>query len=118
MTDKEFDLFLEETIDTPPPSELTDEFTPWRSAMNRILWGTVWTTITLNFWYLDVILTATGHIMQLLRYRTLRNENRWFRLGYSLCWLRCIWWILNFAVHCTIYSGTPEIERILSVCTY
>ena len=118
MTDKEFDLFLVETIDTPPPAELTDEFTPWRSAMNRILWGTVWTTITLNFWYLDVILTATGHIMQLLGYRTLRNENRWFRLGYSLCWLRCIWWILNFAVHCTIYSGTAEIERILSVCTY
>ena len=118
MTDKEFDLFLEETIDTPPPTELTDEFTPWRSAMNRILWGTVWTTITLNFWYLDVILTATGHIMQLLGFRALRRENRWFRLGYGLCWLRCIWWILNFAVHCTIYSGTPEIERILSVCTY
>ena len=118
MTDKEFDRFLEDTIDAPPPVDLADEFTPWRSAINRILWGTVWTTITLNFWYLDVILTATGHIMQLLGFRAMRRENRWFRFGYGLCWLRCIWWILNFGINCTIYSGEPEIERILSVAAY
>lgn len=118
MTDKEFDRFLEDTIDAPPPVDMADEFTPWRSAMNRILWGTVWTTITLNFWYLDVILTATGHIMQLLGFRAMRRENRWFRFGYGLCWLRCIWWILNFGINCTIYSGEPEIERILSVAAY
>ena len=118
MTDKEFDRFLEDTIDAPPPVDLADEFTPWRSAMNRILWGTVWTTITLNFWYLDVILTATGHIMQLLGFRAMRRENRWFRFGYGLCWLRCIWWILNFGINCTIYSGEPEIERILSVAAF
>ena len=118
MTDKEFDRFLEDTIEAPPPAELSDEFTPWRSAMNRILWGTVWTTITLNFWYLDVILTATGHIMQLLGFRALRTENKWFRLGYGLCWSRVIWWILNFALHCTIYSGIPEMERVLSAGAY
>ena len=118
MTDKEFDRFLEDTIDAPPPVDLADEFTPWRSSMNRILWGTVWTTITLNFWYLDVILTATGHIMQLLGFRAMRRENRWFRFGYGLCWLRCIWWILNFGINCTIYSGEPEIERILSAAAY
>ena len=115
MTDKEFDLFLEDTIDAPPPAELADEFTPWRRAMNRILWGTVWTTITLNFWYLDVILTAAGHIMQLLGFRALRTENKWFRLGYGLCWTRVVWWILNFGVNCTIYSGTPEVKGILSI---
>ena len=118
MTDKEFDRFLEDTIDAPPPVDLADEFTPWRSAMNRILWGTVWTTITLNFWYLDVILTATGHIMQLLGFRAMRRENRWFRLGYGLCWLRCIWWILNFGINCTIYSGVPGMERLLTLGAY
>ena len=118
MTDKEFDLFLEESMDAPPPAELSDEFTPWRGAMNRIFWGTVWTTITLNFLYLDVILTAVGHIMQLLGYRALRKENKWFRLGYGLSWLRLSWWILNFAVHCTIYSGVSVVEQILSVVNY
>ena len=118
MTDKEFDLYLEETMDCPPPAELSGEFTPWRSAMNRILWGTVWTTITLNFLCLDVILTAVGHIMQMLGFRALRRENRWFRLGYGLSWLRIIWWIINFAVNSTVYSGAPEIKQILSVAAY
>ena len=118
MTDKEFDLFLEDAIDIPPPAELSDDFTPWRGAMNRILWGTVWTTITLNFLYLDVILTAVGHIMQLLGFRALRKENPWFRFGYGLSCLRLSWWLLNFAVHCTIYSGYSGIEQILSVVTY
>ena len=118
MTDKEFDRFLEDAIDAPPPADLADDFTPWRGAMNRILWGTVWTTITLNFLYLDVILPAVGHIMQLLGYRTLRRENRWFRLGYGLCCLRLGFWILNFAVHSTIYSGAPEMERLLSIGAY
>ena len=118
MTDKEFDLFLEEAMDAPPPAELSDEFTPWRGAMNRIIWGTVWTTITLNFLYLDVILTAVGHVMQLLGFRALRRENQWFRFGYGLCLIRVAGWILNFAVHCTIYSGAPVMERMLSVAAY
>ena len=118
MTDKEFDLFLEDAMDAPPPAELSDEFTPWRGAMNRILWGTVWTTITLNFLYLDVILAAVGHVMQLLGFRALRQENNWFRLGYGLSCLRLSWWILNFAIHCTIYSGVSEVEGILSVVNY
>ena len=118
LSEREFDLYLEDMMDNPPPADLSDEFKPWRSAMNRILWGTVWTTITLNFWYMDVILTAVGHIMQLLGYRALRRENRWFRLGYGLCWIRVIWWTLNFAVHCTIYSGASGMERILSLGTY
>lgn len=60
MTDKEFDRYLVDLTDAPPSAELTDDFTPWRAAMNRILWGTVWTTLTLQFWYLDVILPAVG----------------------------------------------------------
>ena len=75
MTDKEFDRFLEDAIDAPPPAYLADDFTPWRTAMNRILWGTVWTTITFNFLYLDVILPAVGHIMQLLGYHLVAHVN-------------------------------------------
>ena len=118
LSDQEFDLYLEDMMDAPPPAELSDEITPWRSAMNRILWGTVWTTITLNFLYLDVILTAVGHVMQLLGFRALRRENRWFRLGYGLCLFRIIGWIINFAVNSTVYSGAPEIKQILSVAAY
>ena len=115
MTDKEFDLYLEETMDCPPPAELNDEFTPWRRAMSRILWGTGWTTLTFNFLYLDTILPAVGWMMQLLGYRALRKENRWFRLGYVLSWVRLLWWLGVFAVRATIYANEPMVERILTI---
>ena len=114
MTDKEFDLYLEELADSPPTADLAEEFTPWRAAMNRILWGTVWTTLTFQFWYLDVILPSVGWIMLLLGYRTLRTENRWFRLGYGICWLRLIWWLMYFGIRATIYAGEPGVEGFLT----
>ena len=65
MTDNEFDLYLQDLADAPPPGELGSEFTPWRSAMNRILWGTVWTTLVFRLLYLDTILPSIGHGMLL-----------------------------------------------------
>ena len=90
LSEQEFDLYLEEIIDSPPPADLSDDFKPWRIAMNRILWGTALTT--LNFWNLDVIMPAIGIILMLLGYRALRNENGWFKCGYVISWIRVIWW--------------------------
>ena len=87
---QELFLYLEEIIDSPPPADLSDDFKPWRIAMNRILWGTALTT--LNFWNLDVIMPAIGIILMLLGYRALRNENGWFKCGYVISWIRVIWW--------------------------
>ena len=118
MTDKEFDLFLEETIDAPPPTELSGEFTPWSRAMSRIVWGTGLTTLTLNFWNLDVILCAIGWMMLLLGYRALRRENRWFRLGYGISWLRLVWFVVGFFLNGTIYAGEPVVRELLNGTAY
>ena len=75
LSEQQFDLYLEDMMDNPPPADLSNEFTPWRSAMNRVLWGTSLTTLTLNFLNLDTILPAIGIIMMVLGYRTLRHEN-------------------------------------------
>jgi hypothetical protein len=81
LSEQEFDVYLEEIIEVPPPANLSNEFKPWRKAMNRILWGTGLTTLTLNFWNLDVIMPAIGLILLILGYRALKNENKWFKCG-------------------------------------
>ena len=118
MTDKEFDLFLEEAIDAPPPADLSGEFTPWSRAMGRIIWGTGLTTLTLNFWNLDVILCAIGWMMLLLGYRALRRENRWFRLCYGISWLRLVWFVVGFFLNGTIYAGVPVVKALLNGTAY
>ena len=118
LGEQEFDLLLEDILDSPPPAELEYTFKPWRMSMNRVLWGTGLTTITLNFWNLDVILPAIGVILLLLGYRALRQENRWFRMGYQIGMLRIIWWLLAFSVNLTVYSGESDVVAFFTVGTY
>ena len=84
MTDDlRFDeLLREDAAALPPPAD--GEITPWRTAMDRILWGMGLTTITLNFLWLDVILPAIGAVLLVLGFRTLRRENAPLRWCYHL----------------------------------
>lgn len=84
MTDDlRFDeLLREDAAALPPPAD--GEITPWRTAMDRILWGMGLTTITLNFLWLDVLLPAIGAVLLVLGFRTLRRENRPLRWCYIL----------------------------------
>ena len=53
MTDRELEAMLEETFDQLPPQDyVVEEITPWKKAMNRVLWGLGLCTLTLNFWNL------------------------------------------------------------------
>lgn len=118
LDEQEFDLLLEDIIDRPPPADLADDFKPWRKAMNRVLWGTGLTTLTLNFWNLDAIMPAIGLILLILGYRALRNENKWFKTANVISWIRIIWWLIAFAINVTVYSEEPDVSTFLAVGTY
>ena len=110
MTDREFDLLLEEQLtDLPPNDDLVAEITPWRRAANRILLGTALCSITLNFLLLNYILPAIGLGLILLGFRSLRRENRWFRAGYAVAAARMIQCIFNLILSATIW-GEPYRE--------
>lgn len=118
LSEQEFDLYLEEIMDSPPPEELSDEFTPWRRAMYRILWGTGMTTLTLNFLNLDTILPAIGILMMVLGYRTLRNENKWFKAAYIITILRVQWFCISVFFNSTILKESAIISDILMFGNY
>jgi len=41
LNEDAFDDILLDLADTPPPPEIRDALTPWRTAMSRIVWGIV-----------------------------------------------------------------------------
>ena len=84
MSPNEFDRSLMEDLSQlpPAPGEVWD-YTPWRSAMTKILWGMGLITFRFHFFYLEYLLPLLGAVLLYLGYRTLRRENRWFRL----CWV-------------------------------
>lgn len=84
MDDREFDRIIEEELTTLSlPDRETEEITPWRRSMERIVSGLVMTTCTLNFLSLDYLLPAVGVVLLWLGFRTLRKENRYF----TVCWI-------------------------------
>lgn len=84
MTDADFEAMLAQSVPDMPPEEIVAEVTPWRRAMNRILFGMALCTITLNFLCLNYILPAIGTVLLLLGFRALRQENPWLR-GCFVC---------------------------------
>lgn len=118
LDDREFDLYLEAFTDSPPPAELFTDFNPWQTAMDRILWGVGMTTLTLNFLNLNVIFPTIGLLLMFLGFRALRRENKWFRLGYFLSWIRILWCIAMLALNSTIYAGESDVRAFLTAGTY
>ena len=84
MSPNEFDRSLMEDLSKLPPAPgEVGNYTPWRSAMTKILWGMGLTTFRFEFFYLQYLLPLLGAALLYLGYRSLRRENRWFRL----CWV-------------------------------
>lgn len=111
---QDFDHLLQTLVDDPIPTEIS----PWKKAMDRVLWGVGLTTMTLNFWNLDTILPGLGLIMALLGFRSLRKDNPWFSLGYVLSVIRVIWFVLCLFLQSTVYAGEQPIRDILQIGSY
>ncbi len=113
MSPNEFDRSLMEDMSQLPPAPgEVESYTPWRAAMTKILWGMGLTTFRFEFFYLQYILPLLGAALLYLGYRTLRRENRWFRL----CWVLSG---VLLAVHMAtdILTATPVMGWIIQNST-
>ena len=94
MSPNEFDRRIAEDLSQLPPAPgEVESYTPWRAAMTKILWGMGLTTFRFEFFYLQYLLPLLGSALLYLGYRSLRRENRWFRLGLVLGMTSMVLWI-------------------------
>lgn len=82
--DDAFEALLAQSVDELPPEEIVADVTPWRRAMERVLFGLALCMVTLNLWCLNYLLPAIGTVLLLLGFRALRQENPWLR-GCFVC---------------------------------
>ena len=70
MSPNEFDRSLMEDLSQLPPAPgEVGNYTPWRSAMTKILWGMGLTTFRFEFFYLQYLLPLLGAALLYLGYR-------------------------------------------------
>ena len=104
--EKRFDLELTGQLAEFDMSALPEEeqvlASPWQHLANKLVWGVVFSTITLHFLYLDLILPAIGIIWLVQALRPLRRENSWLRLCHGLTWVLCAVRLTGFALQGTL----------------
>lgn len=118
MTDADFEAMLARSVPDVPPEEIVADVTPWRRAMNRILFGMALCAITLNFLCLNYILPAIGTVLLLLGFRTLRRENRWLGGCFAVTVIRAVYFFATLILNTTILQSavfTPAVTTTLTV---
>ena len=118
MTDADFEAMLAQSVPDTPPEEIVAEVTPWRRAMNRILFGMALCAITLNFLCLNYILPAVGTVLLLLGFRTLLRENRWLGGCFAVTVIRAVYFFATLVLNTTILQSavfTPAVTAALTV---
>ena len=117
MTDADFEAMLARSVPDTPPEEIVADVTPWRRAMNRILFGMALCAITLNFWCLNYILPAIGTVLLLLGFRALRRENRWLGGCFAVTVIRAACFFATLILNTTILQSavfTPAVTTALT----
>ena len=117
MTDADFEAMLAQSVPDVPPEEIVAEVTPWRRAMNRILFGMALCAITLNFLCLNYILPAIGTMLLLLGFRTLRRENRWLGGCFAVTVIRAVYFFATLVLNTTILQSAVFTTAVTTALT-
>lgn len=116
--DDAFEALLAQSVAELPPEEIVADVTPWRRAMNRILFGMALCAITLNFLCLNYFLPAIGTVLLLLGFRALRRENRWLGGCFAVTVIRAVCFFATLILNTTILQSavfTPAVTTTLTV---
>lgn len=87
MSGKDFNFdqqLIDQLSEMAPPEEEIRKTNPWSKPIGFITWGFILTTLHLNFIYLQYILPTIGVILIFLGFRSLRNENKFFKMVWVL----------------------------------
>lgn len=103
--DDAFEALLAQSVDELPPEEIVADVTPWRRAMERVLFGLALCMVTLNLWCLNYLLPAIGTVLLLLGFRALRRENPWLGGCFVCAVLRAACVFPSLILNTTILPG-------------
>ncbi len=101
---------MEQLSDIIPREEDVIAINPWSRPIGYIIWGCVFSLINLNVYYLQYLFPTIGTVLYFLGFRSLRNENKYFKATWILSILN-----LFLRLFLTMYVASPLIGRFKSI---
>ena len=81
-----------------PSEEELPTINPWSKPIGLITWGLIFTTIRLEFLKLQYILPTIGVLLVFLGFRSLRSENKFFKLTWILSIIKLLVHLVDLVV--------------------
>ena len=114
----DFDRLLRESLDgADAPEDIVHAVRPWSQAVSYLITGLILTTIHLNFLYLQYLLPTIGYSCVILGLRSLRQENRAFRISRLLSLWTALWWGVNLILTATPISLPDTAATVIGIGT-
>ena len=89
FSDEEFERFLQDEASSIGVSEKAiKRVNPWKKSTDMIFAGLVLQLFGIGIFYLNYILPLVGSLLITIGYRMLSNENKWFKAGFVVSFLR------------------------------
>jgi len=89
--------------------EASGGINPWSKNIRLLIWGLIFTQLTLDFLWLQYILPTIGILLLYLSARSMRQENAWFRAAWGIIIVKLAFHIVGIMV-----ISTPLIRILLS----
>lgn len=98
-----FDSWLESSVPEILPDEIVKQVTPWKKAMGQVLAGFVMTFLSLDIFYLDIILPAVGYLFFFWGFSAVFRENRWFRICGGITAARGLFFLVKLLLPAEVF---------------
>jgi hypothetical protein len=105
MSEKDFNFdqqMINRLSELTPSEEEIRKINPWSKPIGFITWGFILTTVHPNFIYLQYILPTIGVILIFLGFRSLRNENKYFKILWMLSIVKLLFQLMDL-----VFVSTP-----------
>lgn len=117
LSDRELEAaFRDAEIELPDGT--LKEVNPWKKAMKFIVVGFCLGTFTLNFFGLQYILPSVGALLSFFGFRSLRKENRGFKVGFVLCVFRALRLFSSIVLGAYAFRNGETLEPVLETINY
>lgn len=101
MSDTDFERVLTESVSKLPPADIVSSVTPWKAAMNVILFGLVVVPAST-----DVIIMSIKAILLFDGFAAVRRTNRFFKTAFMLS----LFTVVYTAIYLTLKSIGVELR--------
>lgn len=98
-----FDMWLESSVPEILPDDIVKQVTPWKKAMGQVLAGFVMTSLSLDVFYLDMILPAVGYLLSFWGFSAIFRENLWFRICGGITAVRGLFFLVKLLLPAKVF---------------